>query len=112
MTWLRSEGIHPLPALDGGLGKSAGEKVDPEETLLPGKVSATIQKVRRSEGQKVRRSEGQKVRACVRVQGVLGRWPPRPGVSPLLSPGDAAVLLIPPPMVWGGVWGPPSPRRC
>ena len=54
MTWLRSEGIHPLPALDGGLGKSAGEKVDPEETLLPGKVSATIQKVRRSEGQKVR----------------------------------------------------------
>ncbi|MCY4234887.1 MAG: hypothetical protein OXE74_00985, partial [Cyanobacteria bacterium MAG CAR2_bin_4] len=62
MTWLRSEGIHPLPALDGGLGKSAGEKVDPEETLLPGKVSATIQKVRRSEGQKVRRSEGQKVR--------------------------------------------------
>ena len=63
MTWLRSEGIHPLPALDGRLGKSAGEKVDPEETLLPGKVSATtIQKVRRSEGQKVRRSEGQKVR--------------------------------------------------
>ncbi|MCY4055359.1 MAG: hypothetical protein OXF67_05710 [Cyanobacteria bacterium MAG CAR4_bin_6] len=57
MTWLRSEGIHPLPALDGGLGKSAGEKGDPEETLLPGKVSATIQKVRRSEGQKVRRSE-------------------------------------------------------
>ena len=64
MTWLRSEGIHPLPALDGGLGKSAGEKVAPEETLLPGKLSATatIQKVRRSEGQKVRRSEGQKVR--------------------------------------------------
>ena len=62
MTWLRSEGIHPLPALDGRLGKSAGEKVDPEETLLPGKVSATtIQKVRRSEGQKVRLVSGFRV---------------------------------------------------